>query len=294
MVNFYEVRDFGQNINALFEFLKTQFKPLFMALLRGAGIFLLISALAGSYYQNVVIQAGGKPYGLSDGYFLSNGVFLIAVVMFIVSSVVSSMAVYSITLHYIKAYIRNPKDIDIEAVVSDSRQSWGTMFGITILFSLIVGIGIVFCIAPGIYLAVALSLAYPIAILEDGRSVGEAFSRSRKLIQNNWWSSFGYFFVVSIIFGMISSILSVPTAIFSIVTMIRDASDLMKMLNAIAYGLQIAASALLGAGIIVGVAVLYGSLRESVESVNLAAQIDSIGRTSGISLDKKDDEDEDY
>lgn len=287
MVNFYEVRDFSQNINALFEFLKTQFKPLFTALLRGAGIFLLISALAGGYYQSVVIQLKGE-------YAFSDGVFLIAIVAFVVASVVSSMAVYAITLHYIKAYIRHPNHIDIEAVVRESRQSWGTMFGITVLVAISVFFGTLFCIAPGIYLGVSLSLAYPIAILEDGWSVGEALGRSRRLIQNNWWSSFGYFFVVTLIFSIISSIMSLPTAIFAIINVIQDASDLMKMMTAIMYSVQIAASSLLSAGAIVAVAILYGSLRESVESVSLSAQIDSIGRTSGISLDKKDDEDEDY
>lgn len=288
MVNFYEVRDFGQNVNALFEFLKTQFKPLFTALLRGAGIFILITALASGYYQNAVMQNGNNKFAFDDM------AFMVSLVVLLVASVISSMSIYAITLHYIKAYIRNPHTIDPEAVVRESRQSWGTMFGITVLVVISVLLGSLFCIAPGIYLGVSLSLAYPIAVLEDGWSVGEALGRSRRLITNNWWTSFGYFLVISFIFGMISSVLSVPTAIFSIITMVQDASDFLKLLNVILYSLQTALSAFISAGIMVGVAILYGSLRESVESVSLAAQIDSIGKSSSISLDKKDDEEEDY
>ncbi|MGC4748799.1 hypothetical protein ACLQ28_24555 [Micromonospora sp. DT201] len=49
------------------------------------------------------------------------------------------------------------------------------MWGWTLLISLLIGIGVCFCVLPGIYLAFALSLAGPVYLFERRNPIGRSF-----------------------------------------------------------------------------------------------------------------------
>ena len=81
-----------------------------------------------------------------------------------------------------------------------------SLLWVSILYALLIGIGFVLLIIPGIYLMVALSVAVPALILE-GLKGRKALARSRELVKDRWWRSFGTYIlgliVIPIIFGVI-------------------------------------------------------------------------------------------
>ena len=61
---------------------------------------------------------------------------------------------------------------------------------VTVLGGLLVGLGILLCIAPGIYLVVAFTVAVP-ALLTEGVRGRRALGRSRELVRGRWWPTLG-------------------------------------------------------------------------------------------------------
>jgi hypothetical protein len=75
--------------------------------------------------------------------------------------------------------------------------------------------GFVFCIIPAIYLGTVFHLIIPIIVIENS-SFGYTFSKSFRLIKNNWWLVFGVIFIMSLIVGVSAYIASIPLTIISV------------------------------------------------------------------------------
>jgi hypothetical protein len=86
-----------------------------------------------------------------------------------------------------------------------------------ILVALGVGIGILFCIAPGVYLAVSWAVAIPVVALE-GLSGPEALTRSNQLVEGNRWQVFAVLFVFGILGMILGTLLCCCGPIASLVT----------------------------------------------------------------------------
>ena len=80
----------------------------------------------------------------------------------------------------------------------------GKLIVATILQTLLVGIGFLLLILPGIYLAIGYAMTVPL-IVDRKMSPWQAMEASRKAIHGEWWKIFGLFIVMGIIF-MISSL----------------------------------------------------------------------------------------
>ena len=93
--------------------------------------------------------------------------------------------------------------------VREQRVSWKMVFAgfskaLSITISLIlmlslVVIGFVFLILPGIYLSVGYALTLPL-ILDKGMGPWEALEASRKAIHKKWWTVFGIYLVMMLLY----------------------------------------------------------------------------------------------
>src|SRR4051812_1191178 len=62
--------------------------------------------------------------------------------------------------------------------------------GVTIVSTIFVAIGVIFCIVPGIYLWAGFYVAIPVVLVE-GVGPFRALGRSRELVRGRWWGTFG-------------------------------------------------------------------------------------------------------
>ncbi len=60
---------------------------------------------------------------------------------------------------------------------------------------LLTGLGLVFLIIPGIYLAVSWSLTIPLVLFKR-MEFWDAMEASRQIVGKNWWSFFGMFLIL--------------------------------------------------------------------------------------------------
>jgi len=72
------------------------------------------------------------------------------------------------------------------------------LFLVSLVSSVMIGIGFVLLLLPGIYLAVAYTFALPL-VLEKKMNFWDGMEFSRKLISKNWFSFFGFAFVLVLV-----------------------------------------------------------------------------------------------
>jgi hypothetical protein len=62
--------------------------------------------------------------------------------------------------------------------------------GVAVLSGILVGLGTLLCVIPGIYLYVAFAVAVPVLLVE-GAGPSRALGRSRELVRGRWWGTCG-------------------------------------------------------------------------------------------------------
>jgi hypothetical protein len=102
-----------------------------------------------------------------------------------------------------------------------TREAWGhikprfgALLGLSLLYTLIVVVGAILFVIPGIWLYILFSLASTALILE-GAPVGRAMTRSRILVQNAWWRTFGILLLTFVLTYLLSLIVSLPFSLFN-------------------------------------------------------------------------------
>lgn len=69
-------------------------------------------------------------------------------------------------------------------------QRIGSLLWVAFLTLIVILIGFILMVIPGIYLSIALIVVVPSLMLEDARGL-QALRRSRELVKGRWWRTFG-------------------------------------------------------------------------------------------------------
>jgi hypothetical protein len=216
-INFKQERDFGDLFNATFSFISQEFKRLGTAILYFVFPFFIVSAIAMTIYSvkaqeisQAMIQ-GDKSDPFAIFSLLGSMMGYVAVTMLI--SFIATSVLMCTVYGYIKLYVqKGPDGFTINDVwLEVTKYFWKALIA-TIIVGIVVLVGIIFCVIPGIYLGVALFIIFPIMIFEE-KSFGTSFSRSMKLINTNWWLTFGILIVTGIIIYVLAIFISIPSII---------------------------------------------------------------------------------
>ncbi|NEW81462.1 MAG: hypothetical protein GZ094_03745 [Mariniphaga sp.] len=286
-INFKQERDFGDLFNATFGFISQEFKRLGTAILYFVVPFLLLSAIAMTIYsvksqemvQTMVLGDKPSPFAIFSVMGSLIGYIGIAMALYILAITMLFSTVYS----YIKLYVdKGAEGFTINDVWIQVTSNFWALLIASIAISLVVMIGTVFCVLPGIYLAVALSLVFCIMIFEE-KKFTDAFKRSMKLINTNWWLAFGVFVIVMIIVYILAILLSIPSMIFGFKSMLSNIKDAQNQMFNLPTGFYIAnaitslfTQVLMVIPITIS-AFLYYSTVEKVEKPSLMDKIGQIG-----------------
>lgn len=278
-VDFRQVREFSAVLNDTFSFYRTHFKPLTKTLFATLGPLILIAVIVGAWQQLQSPALTGKrdTFGFlfSGTYWLSAGISYI-LNLFIVS--LYAAMVYE----YIQSYVEGQGS---EAIVASLRGK-AMKHLVKILFaSIIVGIlvmlGFMFCIVPGIYLAVIFSLTLPVLVHEK-TSIFDAIGRSRELVSGYGWFTFGLLVVFFLLMVVVGFIVVMPSILATMLVTMHSTDQATSMSNIkwVLVGLTLAStviSYLCYAIPMIGISVHYHSLVERKESKGLSQEIDQIG-----------------
>jgi hypothetical protein len=75
-----------------------------------------------------------------------------------------------------------------------------------VLAAIAIGIGFLLLIVPGLFLLTIWSMLVPVIVIE-GRSSGEAFTRSREVVRGNGWSVLGLIIITFLLVGIASAVI---------------------------------------------------------------------------------------
>ena len=123
-----------------------------------------------------------------------SSVDIILLIIGVLLSIYISIALY----RYVKKIV-DEEDIDFKELINSSAKVYGMFFVKNLLLYLAVGLGLMLCVLPGIYLAVRLTFVQYIAANEPELSVSETFSKSMNLTKGRFWQLLGYGIVACII-----------------------------------------------------------------------------------------------
>jgi len=206
-IEFRKVRDFGEILGEVFQFLRQEGKAFFRVFFAICGVFMLLHAvLTGWLNANVFSGALESSFSNKLTYtklFTAN--YFVTVLVSAMSYTSMQVTVFS----YITAYVANGNvSPDIEQVWKMFTKYFFKVFLFTIPLYLLIVVGMLFCLAPGIYFAVVFA-PFALVLINEDLDFGDAFSRCMYLIKANFWPSIGLYFVAVIIYYIAHMVIGV-------------------------------------------------------------------------------------
>lgn len=277
-------RDFGEIISDTFTFIKENFKPLLKYFFIFCGLFLIFSAASMILIQIKAFNfydSSYDPNAFDDSNAFSRVFSMIGGLLVYAVFMVLQYVALNVTVFCFMTLYRQKQN-----TLPTTEEMWGyikyyylKILGSNILLYILLIIGFMFCLVPGIYLSPIFALVTPIMIAEN-TSFGYAFNQSFKLIKDNWWSTFGVFVVIYIILYVINLIVSVPSMILgagNVFLHLTKNSQALSLPIAIITTLLQSVSYFFHMLMVVAVGVVYFSLTESKEGTGLMERINQFG-----------------
>ncbi len=212
-----QVRDLGEIITDTFRFLKENWRPLFRAIgTLCLPVALLSGFIMGKSLGDLQLMLQNFSEGNTDmavfetmvGRFLpmvlGYGLFILAYLVLI-----------GIVHEYMRAYqLGEHHGITPGELWSRAWPQLGSYFGATFLSGLLILLGFVLCILPGLYPLTVLALVQVCHAMERTGG-GGALSRSNTLVMHQFWPTLGLVLVVYILQAVLNGLLNLPFSVVS-------------------------------------------------------------------------------
>ncbi len=310
VIEFHRKRDFSRKLNATFEFIKQNFKPLGKSILLIAGPPILIASLIMGSFVTDLSSFNPNPSAQIEGietYFSSPIFWLEIALMVIFYTVASVMSIATINNYLLLYGEKRSNVIEVSEVWNRVRATFWMYFRSMILFivllvaayvvlaipvgflaivsPILVVFGFIFFFCAIIYLIIASSLTFIIRAYENN-GFFEALVRSFKLVKDKWWSTFGLIMILYMVMFVASMLFILPWQVISGVSMFHslstntfeEPSASWQLLTTIMFSLQYVIQMMLTCLPNIGVAFQYFNLVEMKEARGLMTQIETLGQ----------------
>lgn len=225
-------RDFSQKINATFQFVVQNFRPLSFCLVYIVVPVLLVAGIAGGVYQSKLLSFFGEKPTVNTPLALPNfmgRVFSPEYAVLIVFTVLGILLLSLTTYAYLAEYETGQRPPAVAAVWARVRRSLLPAAGMLLLLGLglvlIVGVLVGLFAAAGIlpmavlggfvafglilYFSVAYSLGFAVLVQEEAGVFG-SLQRSYDLVRGKWWSTLGLSAVVGLVTALVGYVFQLP------------------------------------------------------------------------------------
>ena len=187
----------GESLDAGFRLWRRHFLIFFLLSLVAVAPAQLLNAW---YLQSNVLAIGE----LGDMLVIDPDVFLIGSLAFtLMGMLLQSIGWGSLVNYGVNRYV--DREITAGDAVRGALRRLMPFIGLAIIYFLLVGVGFVLLVLPGIWLAFKYILAFP-AFFGEQIGPGRAMSRSSALTAGRWWRIFGLFLVAGIFTSLVTSI----------------------------------------------------------------------------------------
>jgi hypothetical protein len=276
-----QIREFGAIVSDTFVFIRQNLKPLLKSFFTICGIFIVAGIISMVLYQ-LQAQQWQAPVG-SEGIWqrtLSGSVLTWEYFLLLVFSILSYVSMYVTVLSFVALYIQKGNNApNVDEVWAYFKFYFFRLLGSSIVMSIFLIVCFVCCILPGIYVFPAVTLFYPIMVLENG-SFSHSFERSFKLLKEEWWITAAVLVIIYIIFYMASFIVQVPALILQMIATFMHAESPVRSVYAIASACLTYLAQVFMLIPIISSCLIYFNLVERKESTGLLGRINAMGNNN--------------
>jgi hypothetical protein len=266
-IEFRKVRDFGDLLNVTFEFIRQNFKKLFLSLLFIAGPGIFITGIAAGFYQSNI-------FSLRRSF----GMFIPSALIYYFFIFITIQLILSVTYSFINLYLdKGPEGFDVNDVWENVKENLLMIFLTSLGSSIILFLAFVLLIIPGIYIAVVLTLIYIIRIRER-LPFFESISRCRYLISGNWWFTAALILIFTVIQYFFSFLFYIPQYVAMFIGMLHMRSGQISFNRSLMLITSIIGSLsyFFYAIFLIGISFHYFSLVEKKEAAGLLEKLETI------------------
>jgi hypothetical protein len=130
---------------------------------------------------------------------------LLALIGFIVTIAIQQLLAGAMTTGGAAATLG--REVDVNASYRYAFSRLAGLIGLALLVGLVVGVGFILFIIPGIIFLVFLSVSVAAFIIERLGAV-DSMKRSWRLVRDHWWHTFGVIVVAGLLAGVVNGILT--------------------------------------------------------------------------------------
>ncbi|MFT6065582.1 MAG: hypothetical protein ACJAQX_001454 [Polaribacter sp.] len=217
-IDFKHKRDLGAMLSDTFQFLNAEWKPFFGSILKISIIPILIAICTLVYSTMSSVSFLGDFDQVTD-YDIVNLNFsdlILPISIAIISYLTALASITVAALSYIKSYTAHKGFVNYQEIQNLTKEKFWPYVGLFIIVGIIVFFGMLFCILPGIYFGVVLSLSFCLVIFQN-KGVFDAISDSFGFIKEHWWETFGILIVVQLLIAVASFLLDLPASFYQTV-----------------------------------------------------------------------------
>jgi hypothetical protein len=240
-INLQQSRDFGETFSVSVKLLRQNFKIFFQCMLFIAGPFILLSAIAGAFYQaNSLTLSPMNSFSDPMSIFRQFG---LAWVILVVTATIANLVMLGTVFSFMVIYQeKGPGNFTVNDVGRKLIENTGNIiliFLLTFIVSAVV-IGIIAAIVIGIGVAVPalgillgflfiiglllvgppiywlISVVYLVNI-KEGKNIPESFGKAKEVMRGNFWWTWVIVVCGSIAIGIMGFVFALPQAAYQMV-----------------------------------------------------------------------------
>ena len=267
-INLLKVRNFEKNMNVTVEFLKQNYLNILKSILIFIPFMLIPTYFLYNFQGNMLDIATAFEFD-----------FVNYILGLITMYIISQMAFIFITAYMVVYSQSADGKVDISIVWEKTKDSALPLIGGFFIYMIAIILGSILLIIPGIIIAIHWSF-FTYVYIAEGKSVFGSFSRSSQLVKNNWWKIFGFCIVAILVASIISSTLSLPFSLTTVlVPIVNGNTDIITNSTFMAFTTFFSSVAGLVSMPIsaVAVGVMYYSRITDVDKIDIEHQIELLG-----------------
>lgn len=279
MIQLHQQRDFGEKINATFQYIVQHYQSLGLALLTIGGPLALAISLATRVFQTGIVHYTSFSRLALLGIGSSSVSFW--VVLFL--SMLNNVLVVMVISAHLLSYEEDPAEpITVSRLWIRIEADFFRILAVALVSWALFVVGCLILLLPGMYIGVTLLMVVFVAMRETG-TIQQVIQRCFTLIRHHWWATFGLLFIMALIQVSLTAGITLPITLLISVVRIRK-PILLTLIEAV----QLLLQSLLQAPFYVAVVLNYFSLLDEKEGINLWKAIDSIGSPVAVKRDFDD------
>ena len=287
-VELRKLRDFGENFNDTFSFIRQNGKQLVKAFFSICGIFLLIHAIFNGIYQSRnfgfldrIRNIGTNPVSTDTDV---PSIFSPEYFMVLIFGLLAYAAIITTAGAYIKHYDQNNGEKpSVDQVWQNFKRYFLKIFIYSLPVDILIVISVFFCCFPFFYFATILA-PFPIVVMMEDLSFGDAFSRCFIIIKNNFWISLAIYLVAAMIYYISSALIGFIVGLVVGLASYFTTKDIGTTVGIVTSILNIFSS-LFSLILIISISLNYFNLVEQFDGTGIMRRIENLGITENNNFD---------